>query len=252
MKRTLTALGATLAMLLAAPLAGAQQGKGNFGEQGQFIFSADRLFGLFTYAQQTISDNANNTSTTVSGTSMSFLWGSNAFGGGVAATTGVPTFYTVPRVGFDYTIIPNLTVGGDLIAFFTLGGNTSKTGAPSTPNQSGDVFGLAPRVGYILGLNDIFSVWLRGGLSFYAGNINNQVMGANCNASTGFDVFGIDLDPQLVISPIRHVAFTAGPALDWGFTGGTNSSSPPACNTTVGTGFTSLDFSINGGLLLWL
>ncbi len=71
MKRTLTATGAALAVLLAAPLANAQT-KGGFGEKGQFIISADRLVPVFSYTSDVWTDNSVNPSvtTSVSGTSI--------------------------------------------------------------------------------------------------------------------------------------------------------------------------------------
>lgn len=265
--RNLTALGAALGTMLVATAAQAQD-KGTFGEQGQLIIGADRLFPLFSFTtNQYTNSNVNpNQSTTITGTSLSFFWGTNSVSGatnapGVAAG-GNPNFYSVPRVGADYTIIPHLTIGGELIAFFTLGGNTS-TSQGNVSNSVGspgaNTFGIAPRVGYIIGMNDTISFWLRGGFSYYLAN--ESLNDAGCTqGSTGNDseqlwTIGLDLDPQLVISPVNHLAFTVGPALDWGFVGNASSTAQntPQCKsqTTTTLNYDAVNFSITGGLLGW-
>ena len=263
MLRRLTTLGAAIGALLVAAPASAQPAA-KFGDQGEFIFSADRLFGVFAYDQATFSDGANNTSSTITGSSFSFFGGPNAFvAGGTGGTArgvgplqaGYPTPYTLPRLGFDYTIIPNLTLGGNIVAFFTVGGSNSTTGNPSVNNPSGDLFGIAPRVGYIFNLSDVISIWLRGGPTLYLGNVNANQPHPNtpCDNSYGFDLFGLGVDPQLVISPIPHTAFEVGPAFDWGFAGNTNNSNPnQGCNVSTSYGYTSLAFAINAGLMFWL
>ena len=274
MLRKLAAAGAAIGTLLVATLAQAQDKPGTFGEEGQFIFGADRLFSLFDYTSNTYTNNNVNPSQslTITGTSMSFFWGTNSIQGasnvgGLTAIGGGgnPNFYTPPRLGFDYTIIPHLTIGGEVIAFFTLGGSsTTQQGAQSQSvnSPSGNTFGIAPRVGYIIGMNDMISFWLRGGLSYYNATVsqtdNNCKGGTTGSDSANLWNFGLDLDPQIVISPIPHFAFMAGPALDWGFVGNASSSAPNInnagqCNgtTTTTVNYTSVNFGINGGLLGW-
>ena len=269
----LAAAGAAIGTLLVANVSQAQDKAGGFGEQGQFIFGADRLFGLFDYTSNSYTTQGNpQGTTTITGTSMSFLWGTNAVqgatnaGGGGAGLGGGgnPTFYTPPRLGFDYVVIPNLTIGGELIAFFTLGGSTTQSQGSqsvSNGNPSGNTFGIAPRVGYIIGMNETISFWLRGGFSYYNGNIsqNDNACTGGTSGSDSINIwdFGLDLDPQVVISPIPHFAFTAGPALDWGFVGNASSTQPkntPQCNQGTNTttlNYTSVNFGLNGGLLGW-
>ncbi len=219
MMRTLTAVGATLGVLLTAPLASAQAAAGGaFCQQGQFIVSADRLFPLFEYtrvSQDAFAPGAgvNKDVTTTTQTSLGFLWG--------GTLPAVETFYTVPRVGFDYTIVDHVTVGGEIIAFFTLGGSASRevdrtnntSTTTNTDQPAWTVFGIAPRGGYVLGLTDVFSVWLRGGFSFYTANQKSTFTdptGAKTTTTVNVQQFAIDLDPQLVITPIHHFGFTVG------------------------------------------
>jgi len=258
MLRRLATLGAALGALLVASPASAQQAGKSFGDQGEFIFGADRLFGLFAFTQNQFTVSNTNNTTTVTGTDMAFFGGLNAVSlqtGAGAATAGNPTFYNIPRLGFDYTIIPNLTIGGEAMAFFTLGGSTT-TGGGSTGNPGGNAFGIIPRVGYIFNLSDVFAIWPRAGVSYYDANYSVQsVQFTRCNVTANADVFGIDIDPVLTISPVQHFAFMAGPTLDWGFTGGASTSSPqtPDCSRTTNQSFSyqAINFALNAGLLGW-
>jgi hypothetical protein len=232
MKRRLTAVLATMGAacgLLTTPLAHAQQ-RAEFGEKGDFILSADRLVPFFAFshesADQPTGPGVNKAVQTETQTSLSFFYG--------YTTDASDLFYTVPRVGLDYTIVPNVTLGGDLVLFFTLGHsngsetdfNNGSSTTTSTTQPSTTLFGIAPRGGYILGLSNVFSLWLRGGLSFYTlsqkTNNNNNNNGNNGNNSTTNSVhqFSLDLDPQFVITPVPHVGFTAGLTVDIPFAGG--------------------------------
>lgn len=275
MKRTLSALAATLALVTVAPAAMAQaQAKSDFGGQGEFIISADRLLPVLAWSKDTISDN-NHDSWSTEQTSLSLLAGTTnnpTFGeAGIPGVLGAParvivaagstvleSVYNVPRVGFDYTIVPNVTIGGDLMLWFVLGSSYTD----SIPNMSttvtgpsGTAFGIQPRGGYILGLNDTFSLWLRGGLSFYTASFSVP-SSFNCNTSDGgnMNVFGLDLDPQFVISPMNHVAITVGPAIDLGFAGGVSATAHgPNCNTTQTTsyGYQQYNVALNAGGLVY-
>jgi hypothetical protein len=257
--------------LLTASVASAQTTGQGFGEKGQFIFSADRLVPIIAFTQNRFNDDNDNITISQNGSSLSLLWGNNSVfsggsatglvvngNGGVATGGGNPTFYTTPRVGFDYVLVPNLTLGGDLFVFFTLGGSTSaKQGNTTTTTDlpSGNAFGVAPRVGYVIGLNPLLSIWLRGGFSFYHAGTSVSVNNCSNDRTTALNVVGLDVDPQLVISPLPHFAFEVGPAIDWGFAGSASVSTPSNqnCNTTITTsfGYTAYNFGITGGLLGW-
>src|SRR5258708_39257586 len=108
MTRTLIAVGASLGMLLATSYAQAQA-KAEFGQQGQFIFGADRLVPVFAHTQNKFTNNDVNpsTSTSTTGTGISLLWGNNSFfagAGNIAVAGGNSPLYPTPRGGFDYVI----------------------------------------------------------------------------------------------------------------------------------------------------
>jgi hypothetical protein len=208
-------------MLLTTSLAHAQQ-QTDFTQKGQFIISADRLVPLFAFTHtsenlQTGGAITKNVETT-SQSSLSFFYG--------YTPPGQDLFYTVPRLGVDYTIVPNVTIGGDIVLYFTLGGSSGTetdssngtTLTTSTSSPSTTLFGISPRGGYILGLNNMFSLWLRGGFSFYTESsttTTNDNNGNNIGKTTNnFHQFSFDLDPQFVITPFPHVGFTAGVTMD--------------------------------------
>jgi hypothetical protein len=250
MKRTVTAVVTTLGaagILLVASPAGAQQ-QADYSQRGQFIISADRLWPLFAYSH-TSEDEP--TPTGVEKNTVTSNQSSMAFFYGFAANNN-DLFFTVPRVGFDYVVVPNVTIGGEIVLFFTLGGSTGtetdftngSTTTTSTDSPSTTLFGIAPRAGYIFSLSPVFSLWLRGGVSYYTvsqkttennGNGNNQITTTNSH-----HVFSFDIDPQFVITPWAHMGFTAGVTMDIGAFGGHS--------TEVDSGGTSTTFSAGSSL----
>jgi hypothetical protein len=259
MKRALTA-GAILAVMTTAPLAFAQQRKGDFGQQGEFIISADRLvpFIAFDNATQddlpTLAGNPGLKSATVTqqSTSLSILYGGLADPG--------ERFFTAPRAGFDYVVVPNVTVGGDLVAIFSLGGSNKTevdttngmSTTTSTPRDTITGFGIAPRAGYILALNDMFSLWLRGGLSYYIATDKTPSNNNNTSNSTTINQFGLDLEPQFVLTPFNHVGFTAGLDVDIPLTGGISANDTTNGVSTTVSGHSAIFFlGVEVGMLVY-
>jgi hypothetical protein len=233
MLRTITFLGACATALLATATASGQTAP-EFGEQGQFIISADRLMPLFAYESEKHA-NGDGTSDTTTVTS-------------IALVTHNPdhvTLYNVPRFAFDYTVWKHLTVGGSVWAYFQLGNSTttSGNGMPDiTREHSKTTFwGLAPRVGWILHLSDLFAFWPRGGFSF-------ADMALSQTGSPTTTQWAIDLEPMFVFTPVPHAAITAGPVVDIPFAGSISSSMN---GTTVSVDETMFHFGLTGGLLIW-
>jgi hypothetical protein len=269
--RMRTAVGACAGMLLWASMARAQVPAGEFGQRGEVIVSADRLFPLFSYthfSQDQFVPGAGNSKQVLfsNQTSISLLWGS-ASGPSVAVgsdAAAIETFFTVPRVGIDYVLAHHVTIGGDLAIYFTIGGNTGSDSTmanggavvtSSNGNPSVLVLGLAPRGGYILPLTDMFSLWLRGGFSYFVAS-SKTTTGAGAGqqtVTTTTNQLALDLDPQLVITPFPHVGFTAGVTTDLPITGGHSSDTTPANGATVTQSASSsvLFFGITAGMLVY-
>ncbi len=236
--RAAVALGSGASILFGASLASAQQRGNDFGQQGQFIIEGNRLFQLFAFddvsqnALEGVGGDITSITTTTTASTVSLLYGSNG------NSTG-DLFFTVPRVGFDYVIVPNVTIGTDLVVLFTLGGHTtvetdtSNGGSTSVTNPNAGVtgFGITPRGGYILPLTDMFSLWLRGGFSYYTATTKTTTEnagGVTTTDSAGVDQFSLDLEPQIVFTPFSHIGFTGGVTADIPIAGG------HSINTTTG------------------
>jgi hypothetical protein len=256
--RRLMAVAASIGVFLTASLAQAQAREA-FGHQGQFIISADRLVPIFSYthvSQDNFGVPAPAKATNFfNQTSISLLWGSSS----PSPLASNETFFTVPRVGFDYVIVPNVTIGGDLIVFFTLGGSngtdaTAANGTTTTTkadNPGGFVFGIAPRGGYILQLTDLFSLWLRGGLSYYVATTKQTVTMGNVSTSRSNSVnqFALDLDPQFVITPIPHFGFNVGLTADVPLAGGHSQEIVTNNQSTTTSAWSSIFFfGVTGGI----
>jgi hypothetical protein len=227
----------------------------DFGQKGQFILSADRLMPFFAYTTERTTLEQPNAKDTVStsNASMSLLFG---------RSTSATVAYTVPRVGFDYTLLEHFTLGGNLVLIFGFGGSVSSThetpGASTTTSQDSPTvtgFGIEPRAGYIIDLSHVFYLWLLGGLAAYSfksktTNVNNA--GVQTSNSVSRTVFGLALEPTLVIEPVSHVGITIGLPIDLGFAGSQTVESQTGANTqSTDYGYTSYHFGLNAGLLAY-
>jgi hypothetical protein len=233
MLRTITFLGAGVATLLATGTAFGQQAEA-FGEQGQFIISADRLMPLFAYESDKV-DTGGGSSDTTTSTSIAFV-----------THNPVVSAYNIPRFAFDYTVWKHLTVGGSAWVAFQLGSSDTQS-APGQPDVTTDhpkltFWGLAPRAGWILHLSDLFAFWPRGGFSFAdtATSLNNR--------TTTNTQWAINLEPMFALTPVSHAAITAGPVVDIPIGG---SFSRDMNGTSVSSSETLFHFGVTAGLLIW-
>lgn len=183
MQRRIVSALAALAVTSGVGLASADEG--GFGAEGNFVFSAERLFG-FSNDKLSIDDPGND----VTFKGFGFGW-----------TGGNSTPYNAPRLGLDYFISNNLSVGGSLgYASFEIddgdGNDTDSTG-----------FILAPRVGYMIGISDVFGFWPRGGFTYYSFD------------DPDYDQLGLTLEALLSIAPRTGFGFVTGLVFDLGFSG---------------------------------
>src|SRR5262249_18724408 len=149
MLRTTIPAAIAFACLAVVETAHAQTAVSGFGDKGQFIVSADRLFGLNVWSvkiePQATPMNPNPPPSKQSGTRLRLLWGGDADVG----TANAPV-YSIPRLAFDYLVIPGLTVGG-AIGYFHRGGSNETTDqrgvTTSVDTPSGNAILLHPRAG---------------------------------------------------------------------------------------------------------
>jgi hypothetical protein len=277
MVRRLTAIAAGVGAMLVGSVAHAQM-KSAFGDKGEYIFSADRLLPTLGYSRVSqdetgpLGPGITKVTDSESSSSLGLFWGGSpgyvtAVGGPAVGNTAVggsslPNVYTVPRLGFDYTILPNVTVGGDMVLFFTLGGTQSQetdnnAGGKATMSVSAPkstIFGMAPRGGYILRFTNLVSLWLRGGFSFYTATVRQTVSNDNVQTTTSANVdqLALDLDPQLVITPIPHFGFTSGLTADLPLTGGHSlTTTTPNTSASASASSSLLFVGITCGVIGW-
>jgi hypothetical protein len=130
----------------AAAAANAASGPAAFGDAGQFVLSAEQLFG-YTYRRTSFTGGHSSTNT--------FSLLADPLGIGAAA-------YMWPRLGFDYFVMRGISLGGAASFFRSTTGNTNTT-----------FFELAPRVGYDLPIGPFLSAWPRLGFTYvHASTVN--------------------------------------------------------------------------------
>src|SRR3954447_1207361 len=112
-------LVAAVAVLASTSDARAAGNANGFGEKGQLILSADRLLPVFSYTHASVTRTEPNTNIELtnskSGSSISLLLGRNVAIDDSGSKVPV-NVHTIPRVAFDVTVIPRLTLGA-AIAF---------------------------------------------------------------------------------------------------------------------------------------
>lgn len=252
---------AAATILFASTDASAADHANGFGEKGQLILSADRFVPVFNYASASITETQNNVDLTRSrsGSGLSLLFG-RSFADN--QDFGVPiNVHALPRVAFDVTIIPRLTLGGAIAFGFGLGGTaetealagatktTRKTDAPT-----GTAIGFAPRVGYILALSDMFAFWPRAGLGIYSVSASTEREDDNVITTTRVTdtLFSLDLDPQFAIVPLEHFFITVGPTVNIPITGSRSVSTTTGSSTVERTNDASVfNLGLNAGLGGW-
>jgi hypothetical protein len=221
MLRTTIPAAIALACLAVVESAHAQTAVSDFANAGQLIVSADRLFGINVWSvknepQPTPTNMNPGNPSKDSGTGINLLWGGDAGNGSPNAP-----FYSIPRVAFDYVLIPRLTVGASL-GYFHRGSSRETTNnanvTTSRDNPSGNSILLHPRAGYVFDLNPLIAIWARGGFTYFwaksEGMTTNMAGTVTITTKSSVDGFAVTLDPQLVITPVAHFGLTVGPMFD--------------------------------------
>jgi hypothetical protein len=154
-----------------------------FGNRGDMAFSAERLMGVYFYDEPPGGPGPQPSSST-------------HIGLGIAPIGASASPYLLPRLGFDYFVIDNLSIGGSLGFgdFDPEGNNNATTGAM-----------IAPRVGYALEFSKVIGFWPRGGFTY-------RNFGGN-------EEFALTLEAMFYAAPVEHFAITFGPLMDLGIAG---------------------------------
>ncbi len=127
-----------------------------------------------------------------------------------------------PRVAVDYELANHLTLGG--AAFFAWNSITDDDG----DGYSSVGFGIAPRVGYSLRINDRLSFWPRVGATFSYTSASPQDVSATSSSlgsSITYAPVWINLEPLLVFAATPSFQFTFGLYCDIPVAGGVTTTS---------------------------
>jgi hypothetical protein len=233
MIRTTIAFAIVVGITASQAPARAEEGQGSarFASRG-FIVSAERLIPLTSY-ESVKTTQSDGSSETKSELSLGIL--SNA------PYTAFGTFYNLPRIAFDWIPLRHLTLGGALWAYVQLNATDSVSPAggssKSTDQPKVTYWGIAPRIGYVVALGEVVSLWPRAGIEYH----NVSASSVNGSVSPSVDQFAIDAEVMLVISPWNHFGFTVGPTIDVPISGKSTSASATGTGTTGPATATSFD-----------
>lgn len=190
----------------------------NVGNDGQLVFGAERVMGIFLDSQTTEMELANalggteNTETTDSATTIGLFGNPRAFTAG-----------NVPRLSLDFFVTEGVSIGGSL-AYASIstksksesGGQSTETDGPTT-----SVFLINPRVGYAMPFDETFGLWARAGILFGSTSTESESTsgGTTTTVESSSSTTNLTIDVPLVISPVEHVALFVGPYLHLPLTG---------------------------------
>jgi hypothetical protein len=142
-------------------------GPTGFGAGGQFILSAEKLFG-YNWKHESIAGSSNVNAFTLL---------ANPFGVGAYS-------YDWPRVGFDYFVTQSISAG--LAASFA---------RITSGNASNNAWEIAPRLGYGMMVGPWLAVWPRAGVT-YVSSTGQSYLGLT-----------IDLQAVVVVAPHLAITF---------------------------------------------
>jgi hypothetical protein len=167
-----------------------------FGNSGDFVISAERLFGLASTSSK-IKVSGPDTKETVM--RLNLLTNANQDSLGFSA----------PRLAFDYFVGEAISLG------IALGFSSTADG------DKNQYFIASPRVGYALMFSEMFGIWPRLGATYLDQKVNGTKLG----------VVAISAELPFVIVPMDHLAFTIGPTFDGAVYGKINPSGPEVGQT---------------------
>lgn len=170
----------------------------NIGNAGQFTIAVERITGLYFNRETTKAGDLPEQTTKT--THLALLG------------NGSSTPSDMPRAAFDYFVIDGLSLGGAVTYM--------SDAITDGPTQK--LFLISPRVGYAYAFDDTFSVWPRAAFTYAHASQAQSVpnaSGGTDQVTASINATQLTLEGMVGISPIKHVAFLAGPYVDLGLGG---------------------------------
>jgi hypothetical protein len=194
MMRKISSIALAATLFGVAGTANAQGYAAPFGSKGNVTFAAERLFG-FHWVKNTWEDQAGR-DYSESGTAAGIGW---LFAKGLQ--------FNQPRLGVDFFIIDDLSLGG-AVGFFSVSGD----------NQDDDGFLFSPRVGFNVAISQAVKFWPKVGLTFISVN-DAQAFGVSGEANFAFfptQSWAFLLTPSVDLAPFGSVEHGNAPDTDFG------------------------------------
>lgn len=201
-----------------------------FGDAGQVVFSAERMFGAgWTWESVEVGEE-DLTDTTFN---VSVLTNPLA---------NVTNTYSIPRVGIDFFIVDNLSIGAALgFAYASFSPDDQLQAA--NPFESVTAFLAAPRIGYAFMFGDHIGIWPRAGVSWITATFSGEG-----DLKQKAERFALTAEIPFVIQPTENAAFLIGPTLDLGLSGKNRLEGAQA---NVETDVTTTELGVQFGLMVF-
>jgi hypothetical protein len=188
------------------------------GWSGQFILSADRLWGFSSYtATRKLEQAGVSIELETSGSGLYVLWGSSSTGQADGLQTNVSA---IPRLSFDITVAGGLTVGLSF-GYVAAGSEYKQDGGDAVKGPDLSGFAVNPRLGYAVMFGDAVGIWPRVGFTYTSWTTEQEIPGTvplqTYSATYGLQF--VDIEAMLVISPVPNMGITIGPVVDIGVGG---------------------------------
>ncbi len=181
--------------------------------KGSWIIGAERVFGFSLTTMKPAGGDATKI------TQYGILWSNST------------SVYQIPRMAIDYVAFDQVTFGGALgIAHSSI--DIPNAGSTGTTNWI-----LAPRAGYIFGGKGLLSFWARAGFSVWSTSNETSQWG-----------LALNIEPEILISPYKHLGIYLGGVADIGLTG---KQSISVNGQDQSLGYNVNNFGINSGLRAW-
>jgi hypothetical protein len=207
-------------LVAASVVPAAAMAQGKFGGAGQLVISDDQpIGGATTYITPALGAGGAYPVLLPGAQSLfSFEYGSVSDNKGSGTAFGI-------NPAADYFVIPNLSVGGQiLLDFFNLA-------VPDGQQQpSVTIFGFAPRVGYNIPITDMISFWPKLEIEYAEFSVSN---GGGYGSSFALGIFA-----PFIFSPVQHFFLGIGPNLGAQLSNSVdNASAPKAVNFGIAATF---------------
>jgi hypothetical protein len=219
---------------------------GLFGQSGQVVLGAERLFGYYSwsYSLATYASVINPGTVYLAGDHPGTSFSVFGLGGSAPPPVAINVFAS-PRLGFDAFVKDNISVGlsaglaGYKLAYYT-------------ETRSSSAYVVHLRGGYAFPFGSVVGVWPRIGFSIvsqkYVTEISDQTSGVVNVYEYVHSYQNLTIELPLVITPTEHIGLMLGGVIDAGLNGSIVERSTVA-GTATETPATKSTFTSYGGAL---